>query len=62
MLSSIISGSTLYLLISLRTAMGPIFLFLTLSLIKAFELSGSTDDLSNIKSGLDKWKEIRDFC
>ena len=34
----------------------------TQSLIKAFEISGSTDDMSNIESGLDKWKELRDFC
>ncbi len=34
----------------------------TESLIKAFEISGSTDDMSNIESGLDKWKELRDFC
>ncbi|KGG12533.1 MULTISPECIES: HEPN domain-containing protein [Prochlorococcus] len=34
----------------------------TESLIKAFEISESTSDLSNIQSGLDKWKELRDFC
>ncbi len=34
----------------------------TESLIKAFEISGSTDDMSNINSGLEKWKELRDFC
>ena len=34
----------------------------TESLIKAFEISGSTSDMSNIESGLDKWKELRDFC
>ena len=34
----------------------------TNSLIKAFEISGSTDDLSGILSGLSKWKELRDFC
>ena len=34
----------------------------TQSLIKAFEISGSTDDMSNITSGLDKWRELRDFC
>ena len=32
------------------------------SLIKAFKENGSTDDLDNIKSGLNKWKELRDFC
>ena len=34
----------------------------TESLIKAFKISGSTDDLSNIYAGLKKWKELRDFC
>ena len=34
----------------------------TESLIKAFEISGSTGDMSNLESGLDKWKELRDFC
>ena len=34
----------------------------TESLIKAFKESGSEQDISNIKSGLDKWKELRDFC
>ena len=34
----------------------------TESLIKAFEISKTTSDLSNIKSGLNKWKELRDFC
>ncbi len=34
----------------------------TESLIRAFQLSGSTDDLSGVRSGLAKWKELRDFC
>ncbi len=34
----------------------------TESLIKAFEINGSTDDLSGVRSGLAKWKELRDFC
>ncbi len=34
----------------------------TESLIMAFKISGSTDDLSNIESGLNKWKELKDFC
>ena len=34
----------------------------TESLIKSFEAQNSTEGLSNIKSGLNKWKELRDFC
>ncbi len=34
----------------------------TQSLIKAFEESKSTNDLSDIQSGLKKWEELRDFC
>ena len=34
----------------------------TESLIKAFEVNGSTEDITNIKAGLNKWKELRDFC
>ena len=34
----------------------------TESLIKAFEISGSTVNLSDIKVGLNKWKQLRDFC
>ena len=34
----------------------------TEALIKAFEISGSTNDLSDVRSGLSKWKELRDFC
>ena len=34
----------------------------TRSLIKAFEISGTTDDLSNLESGINKWKEIGEYC
>ena len=34
----------------------------TQSLIKAFEINSPNDDLSNIRVGLNKWKELRDFC
>ena len=27
-----------------------------------FKISGSTDDLSDIKLGLTKWQELKDFC
>ena len=33
------------------------------SLIKAFELkSASKREIENFKNGLNKWKELRDFC
>ena len=32
------------------------------ALIKAFEINNPKEDLSNIKVGLQKWKELRDFC
>ena len=34
----------------------------TESLIKAFKINGSNTDIENIKAGLDKWKELRDYC
>ena len=34
----------------------------TESLIKAFKISGTTTQLDNIQSGLNKWKELRDYC
>ena len=34
----------------------------TESLIKAMELNGSTDGIENLRSGLNKWRELRDFC
>ena len=34
----------------------------TKSLIKAMRINGSTDGLENFESGLNKWKELGDFC
>ena len=35
----------------------------TESLIKAFEINGNTKgEISNLKIGLNRWKELRDFC
>ena len=34
----------------------------TKSLIKAMKINGSTDGLENFESGLNKWKELGDFC
>ena len=34
----------------------------TESLIKAFELNGSKNESDSIKAGLNKWKELRDYC
>ncbi len=34
----------------------------TESLIKAFEINGSTEDMSSLDSGLAKWRELSDFC
>tara|TARA_Y100001968_G_scaffold302308_1_gene315536 strand:- start:670 stop:1002 length:333 start_codon:yes stop_codon:yes gene_type:complete len=35
----------------------------TESLIKAFEVSnGLRDQTENLQSGLDKWRELRDYC
>ena len=34
----------------------------TESLIQAFKENGSGEDISNITNGLNKWKELRDFC
>ena len=34
----------------------------TESLIKAFEINGSKTQLENLQSGLNKWKELRDYC
>ena len=34
----------------------------TESLIKAMKINGSTDGLENFESGLNKWKELGDFC
>ncbi len=34
----------------------------TESLIKAMKSKGATDGLENLEAGLNKWKELRDFC
>ena len=32
------------------------------SLIKAFKINGSKNEIKNIQAGLDKWRELRDYC
>ena len=34
----------------------------TESLIKAFKLNGSKTEIENLQAGLNKWKELRDYC
>ena len=34
----------------------------TESLIKAFKTNGSKIEIENLKTGLKKWKELRDYC
>ncbi len=34
----------------------------TKSLIKAFKTNGSKTELENLQAGLDKWRELRDYC
>ena len=34
----------------------------TESLIKAFKTNGSASQMENLQAGLDKWKELRDYC
>ena len=34
----------------------------TESLIKAFRINGSETEMENLQAGLNKWKEIRDYC
>ncbi len=34
----------------------------TESLIKAFEVNGSQNQIENLKAGLNKWMELRDYC
>ena len=34
----------------------------TKSLIKAFEINGSKNQIVNLQAGLDKWRELRDYC
>jgi len=32
------------------------------SLIKAFKTNGSKTEMENLQAGLDKWRELRDYC
>ena len=32
------------------------------SLIKAFKSNGSKTEMENLQAGLDKWRELRDYC
>ena len=34
----------------------------TESLIKAFEINGSKTQTENLQTGLEKWRELRDYC
>ncbi len=34
----------------------------TEALIKAMEANGSKNEIENLKAGLNKWKELGDFC
>ena len=34
----------------------------TESLIKAFKINGSISQMENLQAGLDKWRELRDYC
>ena len=34
----------------------------TESLIKAFKTNGSKTEMENLHAGLDKWRELRDYC
>tara|TARA_Y100001968_G_C19069968_1_gene577870 strand:- start:14 stop:340 length:327 start_codon:yes stop_codon:yes gene_type:complete len=34
----------------------------TKSLIKAFKIKASKIEMENLQAGLDKWKELRDYC
>ena len=34
----------------------------TESLIKAFKTNGSITEMENLQAGLDKWRELRDYC
>ena len=34
----------------------------TESLIKAFQVNGSKNQMENLQAGLDKWRELRDYC
>ena len=32
------------------------------SLIKAFKINGSKTEIVNLQAGLDRWRELRDYC
>ena len=34
----------------------------TESLIKAFKTNGSKTEMENLQAGLEKWRELRDYC
>tara|TARA_B100001250_G_scaffold146795_2_gene125678 strand:+ start:116 stop:445 length:330 start_codon:yes stop_codon:yes gene_type:complete len=34
----------------------------TESLIKAFRINGTKTEIENLLAGLDKWRELRDYC
>ena len=34
----------------------------TESLIKAFRINGSKTEMESLQAGLDKWRELRDYC
>ena len=34
----------------------------TESLIRAFKINGSKTEMENLQAGLDKWRELRDYC
>ena len=34
----------------------------TKSLIKAFKTNGSKTEMENLQAGLDKWRELKDYC
>ena len=34
----------------------------TESLIKAFKINGSQTQMENLQAGLNKWRELRDYC
>ena len=34
----------------------------TESLINAFKINGSKTEIQNFQAGLDKWRELRDYC
>tara|TARA_Y100001968_G_C19135864_1_gene609061 strand:+ start:438 stop:767 length:330 start_codon:yes stop_codon:yes gene_type:complete len=34
----------------------------TESLIKAFKINGSKTEIENLQAGINKWKELRDYC